>query len=323
MIEYRHLVEQLTGTELDALAQIIPGEAHRGLSLGRHGDLARWLTALANLPDAKPSIVNLKTSVTLGQPSDLDAAQQQALDNCLQALIPWRKGPIQLFSSYIDTEWRSDWKWDRVIGSLESLADRTVLDVGCGSGYHCWRMFGAGATRVIGIDPSPLFVVQFHQVKKYLPNATVDVLPMGIEALPTQLEAFDTTFSMGVLYHRRSPIEHLRELKDTLKSGGELVLETLVVDGDLGYSLMPEDRYARMNNVWFLPSIATLQLWLRRAGFIDVACIDVNVTSLDEQRSTPWMPFLSLKDFLAVDDITKTCEGYPAPKRALITARKP
>jgi tRNA (mo5U34)-methyltransferase len=31
---------------------------------------------------------------------------------------------------------------------------------------------------------------------------------------------------MGVLYHRRSPLEHLWQLKDQLVNGGELVLET-------------------------------------------------------------------------------------------------
>jgi tRNA (mo5U34)-methyltransferase len=166
-------------------------------------------------------------------------------------------------------------------------------------------------------------VLQFHQIKKYIgTDAPVDLLPLGIEHLPINLNAFDTTFCMGVLYHRRSPIDCLRELKDTLKMGGELVLETLVVDGPEGYSLMPEGRYAKMGNVWFLPSIKTLELWLRRTGFGDIRVIDVNVTSTDEQRSTEWMSFLSLKDFLDSDDPSKTCEGYPAPKRATLVATK-
>ena len=177
---------------------------------------------------------------------------------------------------------------------------------------------GAGARRVIGIDPSPRFV-QFHQLK-HSADAP-DLIPAGIEQI-SQLNAFDTTFSMGVLYHRRSPIDHLRELKDTLRSGGELVLETLIVDGPQGYSLMPEKRYAQMNNVWFLPAIATLELWLRRAGFKDVRCIDVNTTSLQEQRATDWMQYLSLQDFLDKEDTSKTCEGYPAPKRAIMVATK-
>lgn len=322
MIDYSHLIHDLQNTPLAPLAKVIPQAVAAGLCTQRHGDLPKWLDALAALPEAVASTIDLKTGVTVGHADDLTLQQQAQLEASLRALIPWRKGPFQLFGSFIDTEWRSDWKWDRLINGISALKDRTVLDVGCGSGYHCWRMAGEGAKRVIGIDPSPRFVVQFHQIKKYIPKAPVDLLPMGIEDIPTHLNAFDTTFSMGVLYHRRSPIDHLRELKDTLRKGGELVLETLIVDGEEGYSLMPEKRYAKMNNVWFLPSIPTLKLWLRRSGFTNVQCIDVNITSTQEQRSTEWMQFLSLKDFLGSEDNTKTCEGYPAPKRVVMVATK-
>ncbi len=61
---------------------------------------------------------------------------------------------------------------------------------------------------------------------------------------------------MGVLYHRRSPVDHLYQLKSTLRPSGELVLETLIIDGDEQTVLLPKDRYARMrSNVWFIPSV--------------------------------------------------------------------
>ena len=85
------------------------------------------------------------------------------------------------------------------------------------------------------------------------------LLPLGIQELP-DLRAFDTVFSMGVLYHRKSPIEHIEQLRNQLKDDGELVLETLVVDGDENQVLMPSDRYGKMRNVWFLPSSAALTL---------------------------------------------------------------
>jgi tRNA (mo5U34)-methyltransferase len=236
---------------------------------------------------------------------------------------PWRKGPFELFGVHIDTEWRSDWKWDRLAGAIDSLEDRRVLDVGCGSGYHCWRMAGAGATEVIGIDPTPLFVVQFWALQKYLRQDHVWVLPLGIEHVPRKLRAFDTVFSMGVLYHRRSPLDHLQELQDCLRPGGQLVLETLVIEGGPGDTLVPEGRYARMGNVWFLPSCDTLVGWLRKLGFTDPAVIDVNVTSTQEQRATEWMTFHSLRDFLDPEDPARSVEGHPAPRRAILTARTP
>jgi tRNA (mo5U34)-methyltransferase len=183
-------------------------------------------------------------------------------------------------------------------------------------------MLGDGAARVVGIDPSPLFLCQFEAIKRIAGKQhPVHLLPLGIEELPP-LDAFDTVFSMGVLYHRRSPIDHLMQLRDQLRMGGELVLETLVIDGDENTVLVPQDRYGKMNNVWFLPSVAALMLWLKKCDFTDIRCVDIDVTSLAEQRSTTWMPNESLVDYLDQKDVNLTIEGYPAPKRATIIATK-
>jgi len=194
--------------------------------------------------------------------------------------------------------------------------------VGCGSGYHCWRMRGEGAAFVVGIDPSALFLTQFHTVKRYVPDEPVHFLPLKSEDLPPRLEAFDTVFSMGVFYHRKAPFDHLEELKNALRTGGELVLETLVVEGDANTLLLPEDRYAQMRNVWLLPSPEMLVRMVQRIGFEDVRVVDLNRTSTEEQRSTEWMRFHSLGEFLDPNDPSKTVEGYPAPLRAVLVARK-
>ena len=100
-----------------------------------------------------------------------------------------------------------------------SLAGKRVLDVGCGNGYHCWRMLGRGAAEVIGIDPTPLFILQFKALQHYLQQDTIHVLPLTLEAMPEDLPAFDTVFSMGVLYHRRDPLAHLMSLKAQTRAG--------------------------------------------------------------------------------------------------------
>jgi len=46
--------------------------------------------------------------------------------------------------------------------------------------------------------------------------------------------------------------------------------------------------------------------------------VDVSPTTPDEQRTTDWMTFHSLKDFLDPDDPTRTIEGYPGPIRATL-----
>ncbi len=324
MIDYQPLITRWRGGDLDAWAQLLSQQVAAGLSRERYGDLARWLQTLDELPRIKADHLQLNDSrVGARTEQPLDEATKTTLRETLMGLHPWRKGPFDLFGVHIDTEWRSDWKWDRLQNNIDSLNGRRVLDVGCGSGYHCWRMLGDGAREVIGIDPSPLFVVQFWALQKYLQQDKAWVLPMGIEQVPPKLAAFDTVFSMGVLYHRRSPMDHLLELKDCLRPGGQLVLETLVIEGELGDTLLPEGRYARMGNVWFLPSCATLLGWLRKIGFTDPQLLDVTVTSVAEQRSTDWMRFHSLSDFLDPRDSSKSIEGYPAPRRAVVTANAP
>ncbi|MFV8570425.1 tRNA 5-methoxyuridine(34)/uridine 5-oxyacetic acid(34) synthase CmoB [Marinobacter sp. SBS5] len=317
-------IDYLNHSDQTAWAELITGQLIRRFEDNPHGDMARWQAALETLPTNFPTNVDLTSSaVTVTTDQPLSEQDAESLEHGLRGLMPWRKGPFNFFGTHVDTEWRSDWKWDRVAPHLADLKGRTILDVGCGSGYHCWRMAGAGARQVVGIDPGLLFMFQFLAVKNYLGETPVDLLPIRMEDLPENLEHFDTTFSMGVLYHRRSPIDHLLDLKGTLRRGGELVLETLVVNGPEGFSLMPEDRYGQMRNVWFLPSCPTLIRWLERAGFRNARVVDVSDTTTEEQRQTDWMRFNSLADFLDPNDPTKTIEGYPGPKRATIIAEKP
>lgn len=287
-----------------------------------HGHFPKWTRMLDKIPTGEPTLVDIKDSVRIEQDT-MSQGEIKKLENILQCFHPWRKGPYHVDGLDIDTEWRSDWKWDRLLPHISPLEHRYVLDVGCGNGYHMWRSLGEGAKFVTGIDPSDLFLIQFSAIKKLMGNTDpIHLLPLGIEQLP-ELKAFDTVFSMGVLYHRRSPIDHLFQLKNQLCEGGELVLETLVVDGDENTVLVPAGRYAQMRNVWFLPSSKALKLWLEKCGFEDVRIVDEEKTSLDEQRTTEWMRHKSLPDFLDPNDTNRTAEGLPAPKRAILIATNP
>ncbi len=323
MSVYRSLYSRLEamghGDWSQQLQQVIPGR----LAEDGHGQMAAWSRALQELPDVTPSHVELRTRVEVGCAEDLGQISSGQLKQQLKTFHPWRKGPFSLFGVEIDTEWRSDWKWDRVLPHIQSLAGRKVLDVGGGNGYHGWRMLGEEADLVVGIDPTLISVMQYQVMQRYLGDRGHYVLPLGIEDVPADLACFDSVFSMGVLYHRRSPLDHLFELRGCLRPGGELILETLVVEGGEGKVLMPEGRYAKMRNVWFIPSVPTMLLWLRRCGFKNVECVDVNCTSLKEQRRTEWMTFESFADFLDPENQAQTIEGYPAPLRAVFIARAP
>lgn len=287
-----------------------------------HGDMPRWLDAVSGLPDVVANLDASGDRIRVTTRAD-DEVQAEVVSARLRQLMPWRKGPFDFFGVNIDTEWRSDWKWQRIAPHISSLSGRSVLDVGCGSGYHCWRMWAEGARTVLGIDPTLLYFFQYLSLKRYVPSVPVWFAPVRLEEMPLDSQAFDTVFSMGVLYHRRSPLDHLAELYSALRPGGELVLETLVVEGDINTVLMPVDRYASMRNVFFLPSTDMLELWLHRSGFVDARTVDVCMTNVAEQHSTEWMTFQSLPDFLDSSDASRTIEGYPAPRRATVVARRP
>lgn len=300
MIDIEKLVACLHAIGLDDWPETLSPLIGERLSVASHGDYEEWSRIVQSLRDA-------------------DREPDEIRGSLLQ-LAPWRKGPFDIAGTHIDAEWRSDLKWARLKNSIAPLNGRNVLDVGCGNGYYALQMRKSGARTVIGIDPTVLYAMQFLAVNVFAEDSGIFVLPVRLHELPLPARKFDTTFSMGVLYHQRSPLDHLRQLQQTLRPNGQLVLETIYLPGDDAYAATPEDRYARMRNVWLLPTIKELLTWMLRSGYKDIEVIDKSMTTVDEQRSTEWMMFESLREALDPDDPTRTVEGWPAPHRIVVTA---
>lgn len=319
---YQPLYQSLSKTRMHNWLEFLPKQLAYKLSSQNHGDFQHWEQIIDQLPEIAADNINLDTA-SIRAENKKNPYLSPELKSLLMGLSPWRKGPYHFHGVDIDTEWRSDLKWDRLKNAIAPLKDRWVLDVGCGNGYHCWRMRGAGAHKVVGIDPSILAVLQYHVARHFLGDQQVYVLPLRIGDLPPDLKGFDTVFSMGVLYHRKSPLDHLIELKNCLRPGGELVLESLIIEGNANEVLVPENRYGKMPNVWFIPSCGMLEKWLKRCGFKDIQLVDSCLTTSREQRKTEWMQFESLEDFLMPDKPDLTIEKLPAPRRAIFIAQKP
>ena len=283
-----------------------------------HGDMPAWTAALGSLPRAAAACVDTAERLVFGR-GDTDTAARARPG--LQRLRPWRKGPVRIAGVDIDTEWRSDWKWRRIASQIPSLGGLRILDVGSGNGYYGYRMLGAGARWVLGLDPGWLYVVQWRVMQRYAGGRPNWVLPLRLERLPPALTGFDAAFSLGVLYHRRAPDAHLLQLRNALAPGGRLILETLLVPG-AGRVLDPQGRYAGMPNVHFLPAADVLLEHLRDAGYRRPRVVDIARTITSEQRSTEWMPFHSLDRALDPQRAGYTIEGHPAPLRALVLAER-
>jgi tRNA (mo5U34)-methyltransferase len=291
-------------------------ESEELLASNPHGELPAWRQALAELPPAEPQFDGRPAAPRLGRP----VADPARLRGLLLRFHPWRKGPLEVGGIHIDAEWRSDWKWERVAGQLD-LAGHRILDIGSGNGYYGWRMLAAGAECVIGVDPTLVYVMQWLACRQLAGPVPNHVLPLRSERLPGGAGCFDSVFSMGVLYHRRDPVAHLRHLGRLARPGGQVILETLVLEGRGQAELVPRGRYARMRNVWAIPSLSRLREWLKSAGLREPRVLDVTVTTTGEQRSTDWMRFESLAECLDPADPRRTVEGFPAPVRAALVAR--
>ena len=308
----------LSGSPAEPSGDTLAGLAARAFAEHRHGDLSTWLAALARLPEGGGRFEPHQPTPVLGD----RVGDREALARELMALHPWRKGPLALGGVTIDTEWRSDWKWDRLAPHVD-LDGATVLDVGCGNGYFGWRMLGAGARAVVGVDPTLVFVMQWLAQRQFAPGQPNFVLPLRDTDLPATVTGFDCVFTMGVLYHRRDPGDHLARMACCLRPGGQLVLETLVLDRPGDQMLVPEGRYARMRNVWYIPTPHRLLADLSSAGFQSARVVSQVPTTAEEQRSTAWMRFESLDRCLDPEDPGRTIEGHPGPVRAVVVARLP
>lgn len=257
---------------------------------------------------------------SVGLKDDLTQEEQEVILQTAKKLIPWRKGPFKVFGLEIDSEWQSNIKYN-LIRPFFNLKDKVVADIGCNNGYYMFRMLEDKPKRLIGFDPSPLTLHQFEFINHFVKSDIVYEM-LGVEHLEFYNHKFDFIFMLGVLYHRPDPVGTLKSLARGLNSKGEILIDTFMIDGDEEICLTPNKRYSKIPNIYFIPTIPALKNWLERAGFENIEVLATTVTTSEEQRKTEWSFDQSLEDFLDENDKTKTVEGYPAPKRVYVKARK-
>lgn len=285
--------------------------------------VGQYSDAVASVQDIASNWFDFSDAVVkVGRAAELTATQQQRWHQALQAFCPWKKGPFELFGVKIDAEWRSDWKWARILPQIQPLQGRRVGDIGCHNGYFMFRIAHHQPACVIGFEPVAKHFWNFQLIQNIVRQEQLRFELLGVEHIDCYPEFFDTLFCLGILYHHRDPIGLLGKIRQALAPKGEIILDCQGIPGELPVALTPHKRYAQARGIWFLPTQSCLENWLARAGFSRIHCFFAAPLSSSEQRRTPWANIASLQDFLNPQDASLTIEGYPAPWRYYMIAHK-
>ncbi len=278
--------------------------------------------ALKNIQkiDTKNLTITLNDWISATSNEELSFKDKEILKTNAKALIPWRKGPFNLCSLKIDSEWQSNLKYN-LLRPYFNLKEKCVADVGCNNGYYMFRMMKDKPKKLVGFDPSAIFKTQFDFVNHFI-KSDIKYEMLGVEHLEHYETKFDFIFMLGVLYHRADPIGSLKSLNRALNRNGEIIVDSFMIDGEEEVCLVPHNRYAMIPNIYFIPTVNCFKNWLNRAGFKDIEVLEITTTNDKEQRVTPWTFGKSLDDFRDPEDFTKTIEGYPAPKRVYLKAKR-
>jgi tRNA (mo5U34)-methyltransferase len=261
--------------------------------------------------------------VKIGSPDELPGRDGEKVYKAMRDFMPWRKGPFEVFGIEIDAEWRSERKWSRVLPELPDLQGKIVADIGCNNGYYMFRMAHHEPRLVIGFEPYLQHYFTFKALNGFAGCENLFCELLGVEHIGLFKKSFDLIFLMGILYHRSSPVDLLRQIRTAMQPGGVLIVESQGIPGKEPWALFPEQRYAKVPGTYFVPTGSCLANWLSRAGFREVKIFFSHPMSSLEQRRTAWMVFESYEDFIDKADPSLTVEGYPAPVRIFAKAWNP
>jgi SAM-dependent methyltransferase len=119
---------------------------------------------------------------------------------------------------------------DRLTPIISSLPiqGKRVLDIGFRDGYFSFLSEKLGAQEVVGVDNCVVPVAR-EFLKPYL-KSKVSMVELNLfDLTPNLFGKFDIVFYFGVLYHIRYPMWSFKVLRDVLKNGGYMLVETAVL----------------------------------------------------------------------------------------------
>ena len=291
-------------------------------NFSHHGNLEQWKNILTKLPDIRTNYLDFsKECIQIGNPKEINLSQLKILEKGLLNLRPWRKGPFNIFGLEVDSEWRSEKKWQRIEDYLPKIKGMRIGDIGCSNGYYSYKLLKLEPELIVGMDKTSLFIIQFLATKFYAKQIQeLIILPCSSEEFNPEFIDFDLLLSMGILYHAKNPSNHLASLQRLVKKNGYIILETIISNLKQNINIEKNQTYAGMSNIGTIFTKDNIIKLLNVSGFKNVQVINDSFTDRSEQRTTRWMQGKSLSDFILSNG--DTIEGYPPVCRTIFIAQK-
>ena len=112
-------------------------------------------------------------------------------------------------------------EWYQFKALFPDLNGKSVLDLGCGYGWHCKYAVECGAKQVLGIDLSEKMIQESNE-KNADPKITYRVCGLDVYDYPA--DSYDCVISNLVLHYIADIDSILRKIYSTLKSDGVFLL---------------------------------------------------------------------------------------------------
>ncbi len=178
-------------------------------------------------------------------------------------------------------------KWRKVAGSLpESLAGKSVLDIGCNAGFHALEMKKRGASRVVAIDHDEFYLAQARFAAD-VEGLDIEFRQMSVYDVAALGERYDIVLFMGVLYHLRHPLlaldlihEHVTSdlfVFQSMQRGSDELEEPVENASFWDQEMFDRPTYPKMHFIeksysddptnWWAPNASCSAAMLRSAGF--------------------------------------------------------
>ncbi|WP_413381977.1 class I SAM-dependent methyltransferase [Alkalihalobacillus sp. 1P02AB] len=111
-------------------------------------------------------------------------------------------------------------EWHVLQPLIPDLQGKSVLDLGCGFGWHCKYALEQGASKVVGVDISTKML---EKARTLIKDERVEFIEQPIEDIEFPAYSFDVVISSLAFHYLRSFSEVVKKISNLLKPGGTLI----------------------------------------------------------------------------------------------------